>query len=77
MFGTIRNFATSKYNFVTYVRDGQRIFKRIRLSRSTFCREVHLVTKFCPEVKSSRSYFSPIKSLNSVMRRHLYEASFI
>ena len=26
MFGTICNFATSKNNFVTYVRDGQRIF---------------------------------------------------
>ena len=25
MFGTICNFATSKYNFVTYVRDDQRI----------------------------------------------------
>ena len=25
-FGTICDFATSKYNFVTYVRDGQRIF---------------------------------------------------
>ena len=59
MFGTICNFATSKYNFVTYVCDGQCIFSRIHLSRSAFCREVHLITNLCPEVKSSRSYFPP------------------
>ena len=62
MFGTIGNFATSKYNFVTYFRDGQCIFKRICLSRSAFCREVYLVTNLSPEVKSSRSYFSQKES---------------
>ena len=45
---------------MTYVRDGQRIFLRIRLSRGAFCSEVHLVTNLCPEFKWSRSYFSPI-----------------
>ena len=50
MFGTICNFATSKYNLVTYVRDNQRILQRIRLSRSAFGHELmsrsQVVTKF-------------------------------
>ena len=62
MFGTICTFATSKYNFVTYVRDHKRIFERIRLSRNAFYCELHLVKNLCPEVKSSRSYFSPAKN---------------
>ena len=30
------------------------------MSQRAFCREVYLVTNLCPEVKLSRSYFSPL-----------------
>ena len=42
MFGTICNFATSKYNFVTYVRDGQRIFKGTGSGELFFALKFHV-----------------------------------
>ena len=56
MFGTKYKFANLENNFVTFVRDGQSIFQRISLSRTSF-----LSRGDSGHDVLSRSYILPVK----------------